>query len=171
MTIFITIGALGFALLLLSVIVGDVLEGIFDSFDFDIGGGIITGPAIGAFLATFGFGAALISYSSDSSDVTSALGGVGVGVVAGGIVGMVTRTLMNMPTDEVPRSADLIGGRGTVITRIPEGGMGEVSLHHGGHNVKLNARAPETIVAGTAVVVVDVTSSTSVVVNRVELQT
>lgn len=169
MTLFLAIGGVGFGLLLVSVLIGDVLDGAFDAFDLDIGGGgIISGPTIGAFLATFGFGAALISYSTNAPDLVASLGGLGTGVVGAGIVGAVTRSLINMPTDAVPRSSDLMGLRGTVVTRIPEGGLGEVTLHQSGQPVKVNARAPEPIAAGIAVVVTEVTSSTSVMVQRAD---
>jgi hypothetical protein len=168
-TLFLAFGVLGLGLLLVSILLGDVLDGAFDAIDLDVGGGgIFTGPTIGAFLATFGFGAALISYSTESSDLVASFGGLGTGVVGAGIVGAVTRTLMHMPTDAVPRSGDLLGQRGTVVTRIPEGGLGEVTMHLAGQMVKLNARAAEPIAAGIAVVVTDVTSATSVVVRRAE---
>lgn len=169
MTLFLAIGALGLGLLLVSILVGDVLDGAFDAIDIDVGGGgIFTGPTIGAFLATFGFGAALIAYSTDASDVVASFGGLGTGVVGAAIVGGVTRSLINMPTDEVPRSSDLLGERGTVVTRIPADGLGEVTLRRAGQMIKVNARATEALPAGTAVIVAEVTSTTSVLVHRAD---
>jgi hypothetical protein len=50
------------------------------------------------------------------------------------------------------------------VTRIPDAGLGEVSLVHLGQRMKLNARADGAIPAGTSVVVTAVTSASSVMV-------
>ena len=161
MTIFFVVGIIGLLLLLATLILGDLFDSIFDSLDIDAGG-FISGPAIGAFLASFGFGAALIDANSDWSTGAAAIGGLGIGAVIGGIVGTVTRTLMHMPTDATPRAADLVGTRGTVVTRIPSDGMGEITLVQTGQLMKLAARADGTLSEGTPVVVTAVLSSTSV---------
>lgn len=162
-TVFVVVGVVGLLLLLTSLLLGDLLEGVADVFDFD-GGAYLSGPAIGGFLAAFGFGAAVIDYNTDWGSGGSALGGVGAGVVMGGVVGLVTRSLMHTPTDESTRAADLLGGRATVVTRIPEQGYGEVSLVHAGHLMKLSARAGASLPEGTDVVITSVVSPTSVVV-------
>ena len=163
MGVFLVIGAIGLVLLLVSLVLGDLLEGVFESLDFDTGG-YISGPALGAFLASFGFGAAVIHYNTDWNAGASALGGIGVGLVIGGVVAIVTRALMRIPTDATPRAIDLTGATGTVVTRIPEGGFGEITLVHAGQFMKLAARADGSLREGTPVVVVSVLSSTSVVV-------
>lgn len=163
MGVFLIIGAVGLVLLLVSLVLGDLLDGLLDSIDFDAGG-YISGPAIGAFLASFGFGAAVIRYNTDWSAGASALGGVGVGLVIGGIVAIATRALMRIPTDPTIRAVDLAGASGTVVTRIPEDGFGEITLVHAGQFMKLAARADGSLREGTPVVVVSVLSSTSVVV-------
>lgn len=163
MTVFIVVGVIGLLLLLSSLLVGDLLDSIVDAIDIDTGG-FLSGPAMGAFLATFGFGAALINYNTDWGKGASALGGIGSGVVVGGIVGLVTRALINTPTDPALRAADLLGARATVVTRIPPDGFGEVTLVRGGQFLKLSARADSGLREGTAVVVTSVLSSTAVVV-------
>ena len=164
MSIFIVLGIVGVGLLLVSLLLGDLFDGIADIFDFDAGG-YLSGPAIGAFLGAFGFGAALIDQNTDAGTGTAALGGVVVGVVVGGIVGVVPRSLMHMPTDPTPRAADLVGAQATVVTRIPEQGFGEVTLVQAGQFMKLAARADGIVREGTPVVVTAVLSSTSVVVS------
>jgi hypothetical protein len=162
--VFIVIGIVGVALLLVSLVLGDLVDGITDLLDFDAGG-YLSGPAIGAFLGAFGFGAALIDYNTDLGTGGSALGGVAIGLAVGGVVGVVTKSLMDMPTDPTPRSADLVGAKATVVTRIPEQGFGEVTLVQAGHFMKLAARADGTVREGTPVVVTAVLSSTSVTVS------
>jgi len=160
-TIFFAVGFIGIVLLLAALVLGDLFESVFDTFDFDAGG-FISGPAIGAFLASFGFGAALIEANSDWSTGAAAVGGLAIGAVIGALVGLVTRSLMRIQTDPTPRAADLLGARGTVVTRIPIDGLGEITLVQSGQVMKLGARADETVHEGTPVVVIAVLSSTSV---------
>lgn len=168
MTGFILIGAVGLAVVLGSLILGDIFEGIFDAFDADFGSGVVSAPVIGSFLAAFGFGAALIMTATGFSAAGGALGGLASGLAVGGLALLLTRTLMDMPTDPAARTADLVGAEAVVITRIPDGGLGEVSLTHAGQIKKLSARAPAPIPEGTPVVVTAVTSSSSVVVRPAE---
>ena len=77
---------------------------------------------------------------------------------------LITRNLISMPTDEPVRSADLVGQTATVVTRIPEGGIGEVSLVHRGQLMKMGARSAQPIASGVPVTVTAVTSPSSVVV-------
>ena len=162
---YIVIGSIGLGLVVLSLFVGEIFDSVFDSFDID-GGGIFSTPVIGAFLAAFGFGAALIIYTAKVGPGLSALGGLASGVVVGGIALAMTRSLMNMPTDGPVRSSGLAGRTATVVTRIPEDGYGEISVTYAGQYMKVSARAPEPIPAGVRVVITDVTSASSVVVKR-----
>ena len=161
------IGSLGLLLVVVSLIVGEIFDSIFDAFDLD-GGGILSTPVIGTFLAAFGFGAALIIYTTKAGAGLSALGGLGSGLVFGGIALAMTRSLMNMPTDEPVRSSGLVGRTGTVVTRIPAEGYGEVTISYAGQSMKVNARSPEPLAAGTRILVTDVLSSSSVVVRRAD---
>lgn len=168
MTGFIVIGAVGLVVVLASLVLGDILEGIFDALDADFAHGVFSAPVIGSFLAAFGFGAALIMTGTGIGAAGGALGGLASGAAVGALALFMTRALMNMPTDPTMRTADLVGSTGVVITRIPEGGLGEVSLTYAGQIKKLAARATEPITAGTTVVVTQVTSSSSVMVRRAD---
>jgi membrane protein implicated in regulation of membrane protease activity len=163
---FIVIGAVGLAVVILSLLLGDIFDGLFDAFDVEFGGGIFSAPVLGSFLASFGFGAALIMFSTGASATTGALGGLASGAVVGGVALVMMRNLMNMPTDASMDTADLVGSSGTVITRIPASGFGEVTVRHLGQLQKLNARAAEPIDAGTPVTVTAVLSTSSVMVER-----
>lgn len=163
-TVFLVVGVIGVLVIVLSLVLDDVLEGMFDSLDIDIGSGLFSTPVIGAFLAAFGFGGALLVSAGDAAAPIAALGGVGAGVVMGGIALWITRALMHMPTDEPVRTADLVGKRAEVLTRIPAGGYGEIAVHHSGQRLKLNALASEPVAAGTVVVIVSVSSPSSVMV-------
>jgi membrane protein implicated in regulation of membrane protease activity len=164
---FIVIGSVGLAIVLGSLILGDILDGIFSAFDLDFGGGILSGPVLGSFLASFGFGAALIMISTGAGATAGAFGGLASGAVVGGVALVMMRQLMNMPTDSPMDAADLVGATGNVITRIPAEGFGEVTIRHLGQPQKLNARALEPIEAGASVQVTAVLSTSSVMVARV----
>lgn len=163
MTVFLIIGSVGLAIVLVALILGEIFDGIFEALDLD-GGGIFSGPVIGSFLAAFGFGAALIMYSTGIGAAGGAIAGLGSGLAVGGVAFLIMRSLMNMPTDEPVRTSDLVGRPATVVTRIPESGMGEVTLTYSGQMMKLNARAAVAVAAGTPVVVTAVTSTSSVLV-------
>lgn len=166
MEAFVIIGAVGLTVVVLSLFVGDFLDGLLDFEHFDLGDGVLSTPVVGAFLAAFGAGGALLLRGLQASLGGAVLGGLAAGVVLGGTTLVLVRTLMHMPTDATPRTADLVGAMGTVVTRIPENGLGEIALVAAGQRMKLAARADTAIASGSAVIVVDVTSPTSVVVTK-----
>jgi membrane protein implicated in regulation of membrane protease activity len=163
---FIVIGSVGLAVVLLSLLLGDIFDSLFDAFDLEFGGGIFSAPVLGSFLASFGFGAALIMFSTGVGAIGGALGGLGAGMVVGGLALVMMRNLMNMPTDASMDTNDLVGLTGTVVTPIPTAGLGEVTIRHLGQLQKLSARATEPIEAGTPVRVTSVLSTSSVMVER-----
>lgn len=168
MTVLLIIGAVGVGLLILSLVLGDLLDGVFEGLDVD-GGGVFSTEVIGAFLGAFGFGGALLQ-STEGVGLPAAIGGGAVaGLVGGGIALLVVRTFLRMPTDATPRSSDLTGKLARVITRIPDGGLGEITVYHAGHRIKLSARADEPLAFGTDVVIVQVLSPTSVLVTRSDI--
>jgi hypothetical protein len=166
-TAFLVIGAVGLALVLLSLVLGEVLEGVFGAMDIDAGGGVFSAPVLGSFLASFGFGAALIMFATGAGATVGALGGLASGLVIGGIALLMMRSLVNMPTDETVTTSGLAGSPGVVITAIPLDGFGEVTIRHHGSQNKYNARAGEAIAAGTPVRVTAVLSASAVQVERV----
>ncbi len=166
MTAFIVIGAVGLGLVVLSLVLGDIFDGLFGSFDVEFGGGILSTPVLGSFLASFGFGAALIMFATGSNATLGALGGLGSGIVVGGIALVLMRSLINMPTDETVSTSGLAGSPGLVITAIPATGYGEVNVRHHGNQHKYNAMAAEPIPAGTRITVTDVVSTSALFVER-----
>jgi membrane protein implicated in regulation of membrane protease activity len=159
-TAFLIIGVLGIALLVLT----SVVDGVLDLFDSD---GLLSGPALATFLAAFGFGGAIAVYAG-ASGVVAVGAGIASGGALAGVVAAAMSSLMKMRTDATPASSDLPGRNGTVITTVPPGGLGEVSVAIGGQPVKLSARAvgDEPLPAGTAIVVTAALSPTSVIVER-----
>lgn len=164
MTAFVVVGALGLLIVLAALLLGDVLDGVFDAVNLDTGGGLLSSEVIGSFLAAFGFGAALLMWGLSLPPAAAGLGGLAAGTLVGALAFALARSVMHMPTDRTMRSADLVGALGVVVTRIPGNGYGEVAVNYLGQRHKLNARAESPLAKGTAVVVVSVSSPTSVVV-------
>ncbi len=162
MDAFVVVGVAGALLILAALLLGDVLDSIFDA--VDLGGGIVSAPVIGGFLAGFGFTAAVLDGALGTTP--AALLGVGAGIALGGGALLLTRSMTRMPTDPTPRAADLVGRPGVVLTGVPATGYGRVRIRSAGQGLQLNARAADgtEIPPGTGVVVVEVTSTTSVVV-------
>lgn len=162
MTAFLVIGGIGILLLVASFLAGEVFEGVFDAVG---GGNFLSTAAVAGFLSAFGFGGAL---ALDAGLGTGAAAGAGVaaGAVVGGFAGYLTRALTDSPTDDAPRSTDLMGREGTVISAVPADGYGEISLVVSGHITKLNACGDSPFAVGTPVTVTSVLSPTAVVVSR-----
>lgn len=160
MIAFLLIGAVGIALLLFSLIVGDLLDGLLD-----FGGDLFSGAALAGFLGAFGFAGALVFDQSDNMGLS-----IGIGIVAGLIVGAgagwASYQLKQGGDEANVRTGDLTGSTGTVISAIPADGYGEVSIVASGHITKLNARSPEPLAAGTPITITAVLSATSVLVEH-----
>lgn len=158
MTTFMVIGVAGLVLLLVSLVLGDVVDGALDA----LSGGVLSGAAIGAFVAAFGFGAAA------AQDNLGTAVAVAVGLVTGSafawLAWWLTRVLRDGSSDSTPTTDDTVGRDGRVITEIPADGLGVVDILLGGHTVRLNARADRPIGPGTPVHVTEVLSPTSVTV-------
>ena len=162
MALFLIIGVFGLVVLLGTLLLDDVFDAVTGAIGLE-GGGFLSGPAIGAFLAAFGFGGAL-AQSAGVSGPLSVLAATGGGVAIGAVAGLLTRALMRMPTDATPSAGSLAGLTGTVTTAIPAAGFGEVTLLVAGAPTKVNARAAGPVAAGMPVRVAAVLSPTSVLV-------
>ncbi len=165
-TLFIVATVLGVGLLVLGLVVADLfeglLEGFFDAIDVD-GGGFLSLPVVGAFIAAFGIGGLLVGAATDDSAVLSLAGATASGIALGAIAVKLTRAFLDMPTDATPASGDFMGQIGRVITPIA-GGRGEVMLRLGGSPQKLAALTDSgtEIARGDEVVVIEVVSASTV---------
>lgn len=158
MLTFLIIGAAGIVLLIASLILGDLLDGLLD-----FGGDLFSGAALAGFLGAFGFAGAIALDATDS--VTAAmLIGLLAGLVIGAGVGWISLQLKKGGDESNVRTGDLTGRDATVVSAIPEDGFGEISIVASGHITKLNARATTALAAGTPVTITAVLSPTSVLV-------
>lgn len=163
MTTFVVIGVVGLLLLVLTLLLGDVIEGVVDGFGPDW----LSGTAIAAFLAAVGFGGALALQLGASEGVATA-SGIGAGLAAGVLAGLLTRSLAREGgADSTPSAGALVGQVGTVVSAVPADGYGTVALTVAGHPTRLNARAGTPLAAGSQVRVTTVLSSSAVQVEPV----
>jgi membrane-bound ClpP family serine protease len=146
-TTFLVIGLIGLALLALSLVLGDVLDGALDA----LAGDVFSSAVLGAFIAATGFGGA-------------AAQGLVAGVVFGSFAVWLTRLIRDGGSDATITTDDAIGREGRVVTGIPADGFGVVNILVGGHTMRLNAKAEQPIQPGTQVHVTSVLSPSAVTV-------
>lgn len=167
MTVFLVLGTVGVVLLLASLLLGDLFEGLvgwLDGIDLDVDGGWFSLPVLAAFLSAFGFGGALASSATDGNVAAGLVGGAAAGLLLGYLAWRLSRALMGMATDATPTASHLVGKPGKVVTPVAGNRLGEVLVRSGGQPVKVSARSRADLATGEAVVVVEVVSPTSVVV-------
>ncbi|MGA5008623.1 hypothetical protein [Streptomyces koyangensis] len=164
MTLFLGLGIAGIVLLVLSLIFDGVLEGLFGDF-LD---GLLSLPAIAGFVSMLGFGGAIVLGTTGLGVAGATVVGVLAGLATGWVVLKLSKALMRDQTDATPRSADLVGTAGSVVTAIPASGYGEVLVYLGGQPLKLSAKSTAPLARGTEIWVEASLSSTSVSVRPVE---
>ncbi len=160
MTAFLVIGALGVVLLIVSLAVGEIFEGVFDA----LGGDLLSGASVAAFLGTLGFVGALVLDATGRTGWAVAAG-LAAGIVVGALAGWLTMSLTRGGDDSTVRSGSLVGREATIVNAVPADGYGEISVVAAGHITKLNARSDQPLPAGTPVTITAVLSATSVQVS------
>lgn len=164
MATFLILGGAGIVLVVVSLLLGEVIDGALhlDVLDNDL----FSVSSIAAFVGSFGFGGA-IGLSLTGSMLIAVAVGVVVGALAGFGAIRLTRALRR--DDSASFSVNtLIGHPAVVITAIPSDGYGEVRLNAGGHVRKYSARCAQAVPAGGEVWVSAVVSPTAVSVTPVE---
>lgn len=159
MTTFLLVGAAGLVLLAVSLVLGDLFDGFLDA----LAGDAFSSAVVGGFVSAFGFGAALAQAVGAPLAVSLPVGAV-AGVAFGWLAAWLTRLLRDGGSDGTLAADDTLGREGRVVSQIPADGYGTVQVLVGGHVVRLNARADDTLAAGTPVHVTSVLSPTAVTV-------
>jgi membrane-bound ClpP family serine protease len=161
-TTFLVIGIVGLLLVGISLVLGDIFDGVFDI----LAGDVFSSAVIGGFVSAFGFGAAVMQ-GIGTPAVVSVPVGIGAGVLVGWLAWWLTKLVKDGGSDATLTTDDALGRSGRVISAIPADGFGAVRLMVGGHSVQLNARAEAPIEPGTEVHVTEVLSPTAVRVSPV----
>ncbi len=160
MSAFLAIGVVGIVLLLVSLIVGEHLHGIFDALG---GGDWFTGSSLAAFLGALGFGGAIVQQLTGNVAL-SVVGGLVLGVGFGALIAYGMHKLRLMDTGGAVTTKELLNAPGVVLSDIPAEGFGEIRVTRQGQMMKLNAKSALPLGTGTQVTVIDVLSATAVVV-------
>ena len=162
LTALLVVGSIGLFFLLAGIVFGELLDGVFEvAIPGDLGTGM--SAALGAGLAAFGYGGALVLSASTLPVVVALLLGAAGAVVVGTVSYTASKALIGRPSAP-HRAADLYGIFGTVVSDIPTPGFGEVALVQAGERPKLSARAEQPLASGTAVYVTEILSETAVAV-------
>ena len=157
MTVFLVVGAVGVLLLLVALVVGDVLDGALEG----LSAGFFSTEALAGFLGALGFGGA-IALATTGSTTLAVVVGLALGVLLGWLAARASKFLHGDGEGDTVRTSDMLERIGSVVSAIPEGGFGVVSLSVGGHITRLNARSSVAVPAGTQVSVTQVISPTAV---------
>lgn len=157
MTVFLVVGAVGVVLLLVALVVGDALDGALEG----LSAGFFSTEALAGFLGALGFGGAIALETTGSTSI-AVLVGLVLGVLLGWIAARASKFLHGDGKGDTVRTSDMLERIGSVVSAIPEGGFGVVSLSVGGHLTRLNARSSVAVPAGTQVSVTQVISPTAV---------
>jgi len=159
LTTFLVIGLVGLALVGISLVLGDLFDGVFDA----LAGDVFSSAVVGGFVSAFGFGAALMQ-GIGAPGVVAVPVGIGAGLLVGWFAWWLTRLVKDGGSDATLTPEDALGRSGRVVTSIPDGGYGTVRLMIGGHSVQLNAKAEAPVGPGTEVHVTEILSPTAVLV-------
>jgi hypothetical protein len=166
--VFLGIAAIGFAFLLVSLIIGD----IFDSFGFDTGvdgmsdgHGVLDSRVMSVFVTAFGgFGA--IGIQLGLGIAASSFMGLAGGVLLGGLVSLFGRFLHKQQSSSSIGTGQLIGRTAQVTVSIAPGSLGQISCRIGEERVEKLARSKDNReIKSGAIVRVDEIAGDSVIVS------
>ena len=132
-TVFLGIGAAGFAFLLVSLAFGGIFEHFDHSFDHpgDHGGpSILSSRVLSVFVTAFGGFGALASNAGYSLAASSGVG-FGSGVFFGGIIYYFARFLFGQQASTEVRASDMAGRSARVVVAIPANGVGQIRVQVG----------------------------------------
>ena len=178
LTIFLVIGGIGFLFLIISLILGDLLESLdldFDvdhdlDFDHDLdlgdGGhfGILDSRVISIFMTAFG-GAGAVGLLFGFGGIVSALFGIGAGIIFGALIYTFGSFLISQEASSSVTSRDLVGRTAKVVVKIQEGNVGQISCRVGDERIEKLARSRDgsEIRRGAKVFIEEVTADSFIV--------
>ena len=166
--VFVVCTLVGGGLLLVTVLVDDILGGIFDALhlSFDIGG-VSLMPLLLAFVSMFGVGGLMATQVFDVHGGQAALVGTGFGAVGFGLTYVLFQALRRSEGENPFSTSDLVGRDALVAVSIPAGRFGSVYVKAEGQTHEFTATSGEDIPNGSPVRVTGV-AGTGVVVERIQ---
>lgn len=168
MTMFLVIGVLGFLVLLISLIVGELFD-IIPDFDL-LPDGIFSTAVIASFVAGAGFSGFAAMKMFSAPMFIAWIIAIIVGALLGTIVFKATRAIKKMEAPSGSGEIDvLVGSEARVITPAKAGNYGEISVIFTGMTTKINAVCDIALITGDTVVIDEVISSSLVKVSKKSL--
>ncbi|MEP7366012.1 MAG: hypothetical protein ABI972_22370 [Acidobacteriota bacterium] len=140
--VFLGLAALGFTVLVISLVVGELFDFMDHDADFDHGGGpsFLSSRVLSVLVTAFG---AIGAMSVNAGLAIPAASGVGFagGVACAALVYWFARFLYSQQATTMTTSADLMGRSARVIIGIPKAGVGQVRCQTGDEIVDKVARS------------------------------
>ena len=163
-SIFLLCALVGGVLLLVSVVLGDLFDGVLGIFDFDvdIGGASVMPVALG-FIAMFGVGGLVGTQTFNLSAGPASIVGVITGALGAAAVTVMFGFLRRAEAPESFGLSDLVGVVGRVSVNIRANSTGAVTLSHAGSTHTFSATAAQELLHGSVVKVVGVAGSALIV--------
>lgn len=143
--IFLAIGGIGFLFLLISLLVGDILNAIGFDFDGNLDGhdfGLLDSRVISVFLTAFGGFGAIAAINGFNPFISSLLGIIG-GICFGAIVYHFGKLLFSQQSTSNISNDDLIGRTGQVTVAIMPNQLGQVAFIIGEERFEKLARSAD----------------------------
>jgi membrane protein implicated in regulation of membrane protease activity len=168
LTVFLVIGGIGFVLLLVSLVIGDIFEmfgGSVDLGDAGVDFGFLDSRVLAVFVTAFGGFGAIAAQLSFGALVSSFVGLLG-GVFFAAMVSVFGRFLIGQQASSSVTDHDLIGRTVQVTVTIKAGEVGQITAKIGDERVEKIARAKsgEEIKTGS-IVTIDSIAGDSVIVS------
>jgi hypothetical protein len=167
-TVFILLAVVGFGVLVVSYIVGEVADVAGDFGDGDFADGVINTHTVSAFLAGFGALGWLLSGYWGVDPLLSALGGLLGGIPLAGSVLLMGRALAGQAGSSNFVLTDLVGSEAVVTLRIAPGSVGYVEYRHAGgrHRSVARSEAATVIPEGAIVQITRIVGGEMLVATR-----
>ena len=148
--IFLVCAIVGGALLLITVLLDDIIGGLLDFLDFDLGGTSLM-PILLSFVAMFGIGGLFGTQVLGLSGAQASIVGVAFGGAGGAQAWGMFRFLYSSETASPYSQEDLIGRDAYVLVSIPRTAWGTISLEVEGTTQQYRATASVDIDRGEMV--------------------
>ncbi len=161
MLIFISIFAVGFGILLLSMIFGHDTDVDADVDTPDHGPSIFSVKMIALILVGFGGGGFGLRATTDFEMFACSMGGAGGALVVGFIGWLILRGFYRSQASSTIVDSDIVDSEGTLLDAIVEDGRGQVSCILRGREITFMARSKDgrTIKRGTPVRIIGKTAA------------
>jgi len=166
--VFVICTLVGGGLLLLSVLLDDIIGGVFDALHigFDIGG-VSLMPLLLAFISMFGVGGLFATQVLDVHGGVAAVIGTLFGLAGFGVAYVLFSFMRRSESAQPFSTASLVGHDAFVGVAIPAGHFGSVLVKAEGQTHEFSATSSVDIPAGTTVRVTG-TAGTGLIVTQIE---